>query len=196
MSATPGAFSHNGKSEIAQPDDAAPFLPLEQLDEAARPSLSPWQIEEYTSAMIATQRDSDYADDDDCWMALDVEPQAVEAVEVKSSNRQRRRRRRGIPDIRPAALTAMEQYNNEMKATAGEPSGLNDQRDPQYQASSCRGGRNRRNGVYQHRPELRQSLQELLAWADHSLVDQVLEAESYAKHDAACRTMEVVICDA
>jgi len=151
--------------------------------------------------MTLTQRDSDYADDDDdFWMALDVEPQPVEPVQTKSSIRQRRRRR-GIPDIKPEALTAMEQYNIEMKATAGEPSCSSGQREPQYQASSCRGGRNRRNGVYhnQHRPELRQSLQELLAWADHSLVDQVLEAESYAKHDAACRTMEameVVICDA
>ena len=52
-------------------------------------------------------RDSEYVDDEDCWMVLDAEPQVVvDEVKTKTSNQQRRRRP-SLPDIQSDALMAV-----------------------------------------------------------------------------------------
>merc|ERR1711957_252617 len=67
-----------------------------------------------TQAIALIKRDSDYCDDVDdevCWMALDVEPQAVEVKSII----QQRRRRPSIPDIQPDALTAVAAVSADVK---------------------------------------------------------------------------------
>ena len=73
-----------------------------------------------TQAIALIKRDSDYCDDVDdevCWMALDVEPQAVEVKSII----QQRRRRPSIPDIQPDALTAVAAVSADVKFVEKEP---------------------------------------------------------------------------